>query len=323
MCAKRTPFGDPHQRQRTSGLGKLVRAGQIESRTRILERPECQADTRRGRLLGRAFASAESRCPAFEQRTPPAEPLLAALPPREYERLLPELGAHCLAARLDRAWRRRTGSSTCTSSRKASFPACTWTRNGASTEFAMTGSEGVVGCCVVPGWRKHAERGTGAGRRLRLPAELERACRRVQARWSSANVSCCATRRRLITQTGQIAACNRLHSVDQASLAGWIMSFSRPVVLYRADRHAGDARRLARRTPRKCHRGPPASWQEAGLIHCSRGQHCRARSALDSKHGYASAMRSSNGSIGVCCNWRASSTMPACTVLAASPLAFA
>jgi len=145
----------------------------------------------------------------------------------------------------------------------------------------------------------------GAGYGYR--AELERACRRVQARWSSATSPVALHAGADHAKTGQIAACNRLHSVDQ-QVCRWIMSFLDRSSSTELDRHAGDARPGLLGVRRESVTEAAGKLQEAGPDPLQPRPHCRARSPSDSKHGYASAMRSSNGSIGVCCNWRASST---------------
>ena len=88
------------------------------------------------------------------------------------------------------------------------------TRDGASTEIAAVGNEGVVGVSLfmggVPACNRAVVQSTGFGLRLMaqaMRAEFERSSEVMQVllRYTQA----------LMTQMGQTAVCNRHHSIDQ------------------------------------------------------------------------------------------------------------
>ena len=213
------------------------------------------------------FASAESRCPAFEQRTPRQNQLLAALPPREYERLLPELEpiALPLGWTVHGAGDRQQYLHFLTEGVVSRLYV---TRNGASTEFAMTGIEGVVGVASFLGGESMPSEALvlSAGYGYRLSSNVladefrhDGLLPRLLLRYTQA----------LITQTGQIAACNRLHAVDQ-QVCRWILSF--------LDRSSCTELTVTQETlagllgvRRESVTEAAGKLQEAGLIHCSRG----------------------------------------------------
>jgi CRP-like cAMP-binding protein len=96
------------------------------------------------------------------------------------------------------------------------------TENGASTDFALTGNEGVIGVASFLGGGSTPTQAVvlSAGHSYRLPADLLRteferdgALSHLLLRYTQA----------LIAQTGQIAACNRHHSLKQR-LCRWILS---------------------------------------------------------------------------------------------------
>lgn len=155
-------------------------------------------------------------------RHPPMQNhLLAALPMRDYERLLPDLELVPLlrGATVHHAEDRE---------KHLYFPAagivsriCV-TESGASAEFALTGSEGVIGVASFLGGESTPSQAVvlsaGYAYRLRvdrLKGEFERdsPLARLLLRYTLA----------LIAQTGQIAVCNRHHSLEQ-QLCRWILS---------------------------------------------------------------------------------------------------
>ncbi len=96
------------------------------------------------------------------------------------------------------------------------------TANGASAEFAVTGSEGVIGVASFLGGESMPNQALvlGAGYAYRLERDLldnefnhNGLLPRLLLRYTQA----------LIAQTGQIAVCNRLHSLEQ-QLCRWILS---------------------------------------------------------------------------------------------------
>ncbi len=216
---------------------------------------------------GTRFASADSRCPAFDQRTPRRNQLLAALPPRDYERLLPDLQpvAMPLGWTVHGAGDRQQYLHFLTEGVVSRLYV---TRNGASTEFALTGSEGVVGVASFLGGESMPSEAlvlsAGFGYRLSanvLAGEFRHGglLPRLLLRYTQA----------LITQTGQIAACNRLHSVDQ-QVCRWILSFldrsscvELPVTQEMLAGLLGVRRESVTEAAGKL--------QEVGLIHCRRG----------------------------------------------------
>jgi CRP-like cAMP-binding protein len=96
------------------------------------------------------------------------------------------------------------------------------TQNGASAEFAVTGSEGVIGVASFLGGEIAPSQAVvlSAGYAYRLQADLLKnefehggPLPHLLLRYTQA----------LIAQTGQIAVCNRLHSLKQ-QLCRWILS---------------------------------------------------------------------------------------------------
>jgi len=141
-------------------------------------------------------------------------------------------------------------------------------RNGVSTDFEMSGSEGVVGVASFLGGEtipsEALVQSAGYGYRLSanvLAGEFRRdgLLPRLPSRYMQA----------LITQTGQIAACNQLHSVDQ-QVCRWILSFldrsSCTALTVTQEALAGllGVRRVSVTEA-------AGKLKEAGLIHCSRG----------------------------------------------------
>jgi CRP-like cAMP-binding protein len=154
----------------------------------------------------------------------PSEPvenrLLAALPPDEYERLLPNLQqvsfslgevVYEFGGHLDYVFFPTT-----------SIVSLLYTmENGSSAEMGLTGNDGVVGIALFMGGGTMPNRAVvqSAGAAIRLKAKvlqdefaLGGKFQRLLLRYTQA----------LITQISQTAVCNRLHSVEQ-QLCRWLL----------------------------------------------------------------------------------------------------
>lgn len=147
--------------------------------------------------------------------------ILAALPPKDYGRLLPLLElvplprgwvVHGPGVRQDHVYFPIAGIV----SRSQVM------LDGARTEFCVTGREGVIGIASFLGGESAASAAVvlAAGHAYRLRADLLRAemgrgglLPQLLLRYTQA----------LMAQTGQIAACNRHHSLEQ-QLCRWILS---------------------------------------------------------------------------------------------------
>jgi CRP-like cAMP-binding protein len=148
--------------------------------------------------------------------------ILAALPASDYERLLPALGHVPLplglsiygAGELERHLYFVTGGV---------VSRYHLNDHGESAEFALTGAEGVIGIPSFLGGESTPNRAVvvSAGDAFRLAAS------RVQdefRRGSPLSFLLLRYTQALITQTGQIAVCNRHHSLEQ-QLCRWILSY--------------------------------------------------------------------------------------------------
>lgn len=153
--------------------------------------------------------------------TPRQNHLLAALPLEDYERLLPDLEPISLPQNntVYGADDRETYLYFLTAGLVSRFYV---TENGASAELAITGSEGVVGIASFLGGESMPSQAVvlsaGYAYRLRVnPLKNELAhggpLLPVLLRYTHA----------LIAQTGQMAVCNRHHSLEQR-LCRWILS---------------------------------------------------------------------------------------------------
>jgi CRP-like cAMP-binding protein len=159
------------------------------------------------------YASRGREAALAAQHSPLGNRLLQALPPEDYERLRPALEP----VPLPRGWTLYHGGdrhqhlyflTAGIVSRRHVMA------NGAKTEFALTGSEGVIGVASILGGESLLSEAialtTGFAYTLeaaRLEHEL-RHCKpllRLLLRYAMA----------LVTQAGQIAVCNRHHSVEQ------------------------------------------------------------------------------------------------------------
>jgi len=167
------------------------------------------------------FASAVRMRAVPGQHTPRENRLLAALPLEDYERLLPDLDPFPLPLgwTVHRAGDRERHVYFLASGIVSRFYV---TENGASTEFAATGSEGVIGVASFLGGGSTPSQAVvlSAGYAYRLGADLlknefehEGPLPHLLLRYIQA----------LFAQTGQIAVCNRHHSLEQ-QLCRWILS---------------------------------------------------------------------------------------------------
>jgi CRP-like cAMP-binding protein len=147
--------------------------------------------------------------------------LLAALPLEDYERLLPDLEPVPLPLgwTVHGAGEREKYLYFLTSGIVSRFCVA---ENGESAEFAVTGSEGVIGVASFLGGESTPNPAAvlSAGYAYRLAADLVRSefehdgpLRHLLLHYTLA----------LIAQTGQIAVCNRHHSLEQR-LCRWILS---------------------------------------------------------------------------------------------------
>jgi CRP-like cAMP-binding protein len=164
------------------------------------------------------FASRDRIC---SPHAPRQNQVLAALPPEDYERLLPDLEPISLplGCTVHRAGEREKYLYFLTAGIVSRF--C-MTETGASAEYAVTGSEGVIGVAAFLGGDStpcQAEvLSAGYAYRLgadRVKSEFERSgpLPQLLLRYTQA----------LIAQTAQIAVCNRHHTLEQR-LCRWILS---------------------------------------------------------------------------------------------------
>jgi len=167
------------------------------------------------------FAATHKKRGVSPPGTPRQNRLLASLPLKDYARLLPDLRAIDLPLNwpVHRAGDQEKYLYFLTAGIVCRFYV---TENGASTEYAVTGSEGVIGVAsFLSGESTPSEAvvvSAGYAYRLRADAlkdEFERdgPLAHLLLRYTQA----------LIMQTGQIAVCNRHHSLKQ-QLCRWILS---------------------------------------------------------------------------------------------------
>ena len=230
------------------------------------ETPTQALDSFRQHLQARS-ASRRCECAQSAQRTPRQNHILAALPLHEYERLLPELKpvALPLGCVVHGAGDRQGWLCFVT----AGIVSRSYvTQHGASTAFAVTGSEGVIGVASFLGGDSMPSRAVvvSAGQGYRLGTgpltnefKHDGLLPRLLLRYTQA----------LLTQTGQIAVCNRLNSVEQ-QLCRWILTF--------LDRSSGNELAMTQEliadllgVRRESVTEAAGKLQEAGLIHYSRG----------------------------------------------------
>jgi CRP-like cAMP-binding protein len=153
-------------------------------------------------------------------RSPRQNKLLAALPARHYQLLRPDLKRVALPQGATIHFPGDSESHLYFIAGGLVSRACV-TRNGESAEFALTGNEGVIGLASVLGGESSPTRAVvvSPGCAWRLPAsvalqelEHEGPLARLLLRYTLA----------LIAQAGQVAACNRHHSLEQR-LCRWML----------------------------------------------------------------------------------------------------
>lgn len=198
---------------------------------------------------------------------PKQNQILAALPPQDCQRLLPNLEPVALEAGrvLYRAGDRPRRLYFLTEGIVSSQYV---TQTGMSTEFAITGVEGVIGIASFLGGDASPSQAValGAGYAYQLDAarvmdEFDRggALQQLLLRYTLA----------LITQTAQIAVCNRQHSVEQR-LCRWLLScLDRQQSNQLTVTHELIADVLGVRRPSVTQ--TLGALEEAGLVQCSRG----------------------------------------------------
>jgi CRP-like cAMP-binding protein len=166
------------------------------------------------------FASIGRKRAGFAQHAPRQNLLLAALPLEDYEHLLPDLEP----VALPRGW---TVHGAGDREKYLYFLAAGIVsrfyvmENGASAHFAVTGSEGVIGVASFLGGEGMPSQAVvlSAGYAYRLQTDVVKnqfkhdgPLAHLLLRYTQA----------LLCQTGQIAVCNRYHSVEQ-QLCRWIL----------------------------------------------------------------------------------------------------
>lgn len=169
----------------------------------------------------RRFAFRDRKSAVSEQQTPTQNHLLSALPLQEYERLLPDLEP----VPLPHGWTVHGAGDQerylyfLTAGIVSRFYVL---ESGASAEFALTGNEGMIGVASFLGGESTPSQAVvlSPGYGYRLAADLlkrefehDGQLPRLLLRYAQA----------LMVQTGQIAVCNRHHSLEQR-LCRWILS---------------------------------------------------------------------------------------------------
>jgi CRP-like cAMP-binding protein len=162
----------------------------------------------------------KTKAPPSKIHPPNINHLLAALPPADFQRLLPKLEHVALPL----GWSVYEAGGTMD---HVFFPTegiislLYVMENGASAEIAITGNEGLVGISLFMGGESTPSRAVvqSAGQGYRLPAKLlkqefERGgeLQHLLLRYTQA----------LITQMAQTAVCNRHHTVEQ-QLCRWLL----------------------------------------------------------------------------------------------------
>jgi CRP-like cAMP-binding protein len=154
------------------------------------------------------------------QHTPKQSHLLNALPPADYERLLPDLELVPLPL----------GSAVYESGKEQEyvyFPSASIVsllyvmEDGSSAEIAVVGNEGVVGIALFMGGETTPSRAVvqSAGHAYRLKASL---LKKEFERGGALQFLLLRYTQALITQMAQTAVCNRHHSVEQ-QLCRWLL----------------------------------------------------------------------------------------------------
>jgi CRP-like cAMP-binding protein len=213
------------------------------------------------------FASIGRKRAGFAQHSPGQNLLLAALPLEDYERLLPDLEPVPLPLgwTVHGAGDREKYLYFLTAGIVSRFYVM---ENGASAHFAVTGSEGVIGVASFLGGEGMPSQAVvlSAGYAYRLQTDVVKnefkhdgPLAHLLLRYTQA----------LLCQTGQIAVCNRYHSVEQ-QLCRWILSSldrvpSNEVMM--TQELIADMLGVRRESVTEA----AGKLQKAGLIHYSRG----------------------------------------------------
>jgi len=203
-----------------------------------------------------------------QQRTPAQNLLLAALPAKDYERLLPDLEPFPLP--LGWTVHESGGQETYLYFLTAGIVCRSHvTETGASTGFAVTGREGVIGVASFLGGGSSPSQAKvlSAGYAFRLRASVlknefihDGPLPKLLLRYTQS----------LFTQIGQVAACNRHHSLEQR-LCRWLLSC--------LDRLPSNALTVTQKrfadmlgARREGVTAATGRLQRAGIVHCRRGQ---------------------------------------------------
>ena len=157
----------------------------------------------------------------MQQHAPRQNHILAALPAPQYYRLLPHLEPVPLplGSALHSAGERESHLHFITEGIVSRVHVAS---NGDSTEFALTGNEGVIGVASILGGDSTPSRAEVVveGHAYRLPARLAKSA--LEHEGPLAHLLLRYTLA-LLAQTGQIAACNRHHTLEQR-LCRWLLS---------------------------------------------------------------------------------------------------
>lgn len=214
------------------------------------------------------FAFQEGRRSVPAPDSPRLNDLLAALPQEDFDRLQPDLKP----VPLPKGWtiygagERETYLYFLTGGIVSQY---TLTQSGASAEFAVTGREGVIGVASFLGGESTPYHAAvlSAGQAYRLAAaplkdafEHAGPLQRLLLRYTQA----------LIVQAGQIAVCNRHHSVEQR-VCRWILSYldrSPQNVLTLTHEQIADRLGVRREGVTEA----VGRLQQAALIRCGRGR---------------------------------------------------
>jgi CRP-like cAMP-binding protein len=167
------------------------------------------------------FACKDGKRAVSAPHAPGENQLLAALPLKDYERLLPNLEPVSLPQgwTVHRAGDREKYLYFLTAGIVSRFY---MTQSGASAEFAVTGSEGVIGVASFLGGESTPSQAVvlSAGYAYRLGADMLKNEFEHNSPLSHLLLRYIMA---LIAQTGQIAVCNRHHTLEQ-QLCHWILS---------------------------------------------------------------------------------------------------
>jgi CRP-like cAMP-binding protein len=205
--------------------------------------------------------------PAGSLHSPTQNLLLAALPEADYQRLLPELEPVQMKIG-------QTLYETGAPMRHVYFLASSFvsllyvTRNGATTETAVIGNEGMVGIALIMGGETIQNptvvKSSGVGYRVReavIQAEFKHcdSLQQILLRYTHA----------LLSQIAQTAACNRHHSIDQQFCRCLLSSLDRSSSneLSMTQEFIANTLGVRRESVTEAAR----KLQNAGLIHYSRG----------------------------------------------------